>query len=584
MNCIYFYVSSVTNDIPVGHQLVKFNAAEKKRQRWMTMLDPEQAQIFSREPMKHVTRLECVISAIEIQLEELYKQHPNKRVVLITFNNEVNVYGDGTSTSQWTINGNTLNDVEKLLKFGQDFNIAKVKPIAESKGFLLSKLLDMDENGQTALGPALACGIAIASKQSGSNVILCTDGLSNIGVGQLEHVLDPSAFYNHMSGFAKQHGVMVSVIGIEGGISGLETLGPLAQETSGSVHMVKALELQRKMRQILDNPIVATHVQLKLLVHPSMSFAKKKPEQAVDEKKKQDTKKKQQASIADAIQEQQCQLHYQCMYQMGNVNLQMEWTSHYTQHDTDATTALPSSIPIQAQIAYTKQDGSQYIRVMNRQLLVTTDRDTAEKEANVAVVGLHAIQQSAAVAHETGDVEQARLQLMAAQRLAERVAKNSTEQTEEYCNFVQQTADLDEQLMNAKQDDQYNAVIFASKQMNSVSMWSAEKKKEVVQKRKNHTPAMTKKPKATPVPLLVAAPEPAPVVDLLLEEKQKLEAELKAKEESKMCVICEAHEINIVLIPCGHLVMCSDCLPLLDKKLCPYCRQEFSQAVKTYGR
>lgn len=45
--------------------------------------------------------------------------------------------------------------------------------------------------GATALGPALLCSIALASQGNpGSKVIICTDGLANIGLGNLE---DPTS-------------------------------------------------------------------------------------------------------------------------------------------------------------------------------------------------------------------------------------------------------------------------------------------------------------------------------------------------------------------------------------------------------
>jgi len=48
-------------------------------------------------------------------------------------------------------------------------------------------LTKAEAKGQTALGPALVAAIEVASKGSkGSSVILCTDGLANIGVGALE--------------------------------------------------------------------------------------------------------------------------------------------------------------------------------------------------------------------------------------------------------------------------------------------------------------------------------------------------------------------------------------------------------------
>jgi Mg-chelatase subunit ChlD len=52
---------------------------------------------------------------------------------------------------------------------------------------LLNNINQTEAKGQTALGPALVSALNIASKGSpGSSVILCTDGLANIGIGQLE--------------------------------------------------------------------------------------------------------------------------------------------------------------------------------------------------------------------------------------------------------------------------------------------------------------------------------------------------------------------------------------------------------------
>ena len=52
---------------------------------------------------------------------------------------------------------------------------------------LINQLNKQEAKGQTALGPALVSAIQIASKGSpGSTVILCTDGLANIGIGLLD--------------------------------------------------------------------------------------------------------------------------------------------------------------------------------------------------------------------------------------------------------------------------------------------------------------------------------------------------------------------------------------------------------------
>ncbi len=52
---------------------------------------------------------------------------------------------------------------------------------------MITNLYKTEAKGQTALGPALLSAIEVASKGSpGSSVVLCTDGLANIGVGSLD--------------------------------------------------------------------------------------------------------------------------------------------------------------------------------------------------------------------------------------------------------------------------------------------------------------------------------------------------------------------------------------------------------------
>jgi len=49
--------------------------------------------------------------------------------------------------------------------------------------------MSIEETGPTALGPALLTAVAMAGEGSpGSQVILCTDGLSNIGLGAFDEV------------------------------------------------------------------------------------------------------------------------------------------------------------------------------------------------------------------------------------------------------------------------------------------------------------------------------------------------------------------------------------------------------------
>jgi hypothetical protein len=47
----------------------------------------------------------------------------------------------------------------------------------------------LEETGPTALGPALLTSIAMAADgKPGSSVVLCTDGLANVGLGAFDDI------------------------------------------------------------------------------------------------------------------------------------------------------------------------------------------------------------------------------------------------------------------------------------------------------------------------------------------------------------------------------------------------------------
>lgn len=70
----------------------------------------------------------------------------------------------------------------------------------------------LEECGPTALGPALLVATTMASKVRGSKVILCTDGLANVGMGKLdnfksdEEVEEAGKFYEEISAAAVDSG------------------------------------------------------------------------------------------------------------------------------------------------------------------------------------------------------------------------------------------------------------------------------------------------------------------------------------------------------------------------------------------
>jgi Mg-chelatase subunit ChlD len=110
-----------------------------------------------------------------------------------------------------------------LKRIGENYKIEK--NVEQSENDLLNKLWDLQETGATALGPALLLGIAIAGARPASKVIVCTDGLANVGLGSLEGAVDKfSPYYIELAEQAKLKGVTVSVISLEGTDCALENL------------------------------------------------------------------------------------------------------------------------------------------------------------------------------------------------------------------------------------------------------------------------------------------------------------------------------------------------------------------------
>ena len=131
-------------------------------------------------------RLECVKQTILGQIEEMHKKYPDRKVGIVTFSDLVKVIGDG-SQNVITLDSQYFYDYNMMLKNGiaaatTQFN----KPIKETYQDLKTKVQNLRTEGSTALGPGMITSIALAGEGSlGSQVIVCTDGASNLGIGSV---------------------------------------------------------------------------------------------------------------------------------------------------------------------------------------------------------------------------------------------------------------------------------------------------------------------------------------------------------------------------------------------------------------
>jgi Mg-chelatase subunit ChlD len=157
----------------------------------------------------------------------------------------VKLLGDG-SQPEVTVTGDRLLDFAQLKQIASAFQVNT--PVRESKENLLKKLWSLEEGGQTALGPALACSIFVAAQSAGSSVLLATDGLANKGIGTLEDVADETTaamFYQEMGEQGRLNGVTVSIVSLIGTEARLETLSVVCEATRGLVDRVEATKLAK---------------------------------------------------------------------------------------------------------------------------------------------------------------------------------------------------------------------------------------------------------------------------------------------------------------------------------------------------
>jgi hypothetical protein len=430
---------------------------------WKAVRDGGDKYFGGRKNEMYISRLECVQAAVKRQLERIQLEHPNQKVVLVTFNNEVTILGDG-SQIPITVAGDKLWDYDCLLSEGsRAISEWQLKSIQESLSSLIERVNGLEEGGATALGPALAVCAGLASNNPCSEIILCTDGLPNVALGALDATPPNSEFYNKIAEYGRAHEISISIIAIEGETCSLAHVSQCSELTGGTVNVLHALELVRQIRLISQNPVVATDVQLTIVLHPSLELDRTTSPQG----------------LSRAVRE------------IGNVSRECDVTFSYKvrPHCVQQKTA---SLPFQVQIRYTRKNGMKCLRVFSKSQNVAKDRETVEKHCNVAVIGLAAVQQAATMAQQH-QYKNAQTHMQSVMRLLERGSVSDQQQEELYI-YAAESDDLMSELRHCVQNESTRdksdiaAKVFHKNKVAYLNQFlSGSAKRDVVLKRKGDT-------------------------------------------------------------------------------------------------
>lgn len=338
--------------VPVSNSSqIKTNKMKKMKDELMSIVGPEWMEGVQTN-FNYISRLDCVQAAIENQLETFSVINPECKIGLITFNNEVCIIGDGTSA--YTIAGDALNSIEAIRnvlenKFQGFLNL----PIKNSKKILQEKLLSLSETGSTALGPALLASVLLAGQSgAGSKVIVCTDGVANTGLGDIENQ-NNSNFYFSLSELAQDKGVEVSVISISDQECRLNALIPIVEKTGGELNKVNPETLSQDFANILSTQVYATNTKVIVRLSDGLEFKDKS----------------------------------KILYKdIGNVNDDTMFTFEFIINEQ----ILSKSAPIQVEIQYKDMQSNLFALVHTENFEISENQDEVIKEANFEILSKNA--------------------------------------------------------------------------------------------------------------------------------------------------------------------------------------------------
>jgi len=400
-----------------------------------------------------LSRLQCVQTAVHAQMEALKKSQPETIVALIGFDDSVTVFGDGQD-DPLAITDDTLRNYEELLRLGKEEKPKMCSvPLYQSLDMLVEKLYDMHPRGVTALGPALTVAVGMASESPGSKIIICTDGVANVGVGNIS--ANDVQFYTKIANLARSKGVAISVISMEGENCSVEHLGTAADISGGSVEIVDPLQLGSKVSAMLSKQVIATNLSGEILLSPHLKFTETEQTEENNNANSNNTESSTKNLVLGSVTDE------------TDIGFMFDWRQSFRQEfekkyetlDFDASKTLADVLPsgkivFQAQLDYLDASGQKTKKVITCEAPVKHLREEVEKDINSTVIAVCAIQHAAKLA-QLGNYDEARIHLVSTQRLLQRGMKTTRHQ-KDYMSYIVQAEKLDQFMREAQQ---YEAMV-----------------------------------------------------------------------------------------------------------------------------
>ena len=336
---------------------------------------------YNMENTNYISRLDLVKCSIRDNINSLLKNAPNTKVGIVSFGSDIEVKGDCLSNVMM-IKEKDMNNESKIKSLGEENTNLIKAPISESHENIIKALNATEENGSTALGPAVLMSLSLLKNAKiGSRIFLCTDGMSNLGVGNISENKDNAKdFYTKIGEMAKEKGIIINLITFQDSESEIDILMSMVDKSGGEIIRVNPNAILDGFNDLLENEAIASEVELRMNLNKCLTF---RDQEEKDLSNDGSTIYQKLGNVA-----KETETYYEIKFKKAMKLAEMK----------DINFEELKNLIFQIEITYRNKIGGKYVRVITKNMKVSDNKEEVEKQANYDIITACEIQKSAKLA------------------------------------------------------------------------------------------------------------------------------------------------------------------------------------------
>ena len=372
---------------------------------------------YNQGNTSYISRLDLVKCSIQNNINSLLKNAPNTKVGIVSFGTDIEVKGDCLSNVMM-IKEKDMNNESKIKSLGEEnTNLIKAS-INKSHKEIIKALKATEENGSTALGPAVLMSLSLLNNAKiGSRIFLCTDGMSNLGVGNIsKNKEEAKEFYTKIGEMAKVKGVIINLITFQDSESEIEVLMPMIEKSGGEIIRVNPNAILDGFNDLLENEALAVEVELRMNLNKTLTFRDQEEKDLINDG----------SSIVQKLGNvaKETETYYELKFKKAIKLAEMK----------DINLEELKNLIFQIEIKYRNKNGGKFIRVISKNMKISDNKEEVEKQANYDIITACEMQKSAKLAG-AGLFREAQAQAHITRKFLAKNKKISKESKESYQMF-----------------------------------------------------------------------------------------------------------------------------------------------------